>query len=89
MSQVEKILPLLDDYKAISLLTNIVSIEPSSLYLAATGILVADGALIAAVPDSSSELVALQVVFTILALTASIPFIVGAQINSIIQGNIL
>ena len=87
LSQVKKLLPLLDDYKAISLLTNIVNIEPSSLYLAATGILVADGALILAVPDSSTELVALQVVFTVLALTASAPFFIGAQINSIIQGN--
>lgn len=87
LSQVEKLLPLLDDYRAISLLTKFVNIEPLTFTLAATGILFADGILIAAVPDSSTELVALQVVLTILAITAAAPLLIGAQINSIIQGN--
>ena len=86
LSQVEKILPLLDDYRAISLLQTIVNIEPKTLTLAAVGVLVADGILIAAVPDSSNELIALQVVFTILALVASAPLFIGAQLNTIIQG---
>jgi hypothetical protein len=83
---VEKLLPLLDDYRAISLLEKVVNIEPITFTLAATAILASDVALIAAVPDSSTELIALQVVFTILALTASAPLFIGAQINSIIQG---
>ena len=86
LSQVEKILPLLDEYRAISLLQTIVSIEPKTLTLAAAGILAADGILIAAVPDSSTNLVALQVVLTILALVSSAPLFVGAQLNTIIQG---
>ncbi len=86
LSQVEKILPLLDEYRAISLLQTIVSIEPKTLTLAAAGILAADGILIATVPDSSTELVALQVVLTILALVSSAPLFVGAQLNTIIQG---
>ncbi len=82
----EKLLPLLDNYRAISLLEKFVNIEPITFTLAATAILAADGILIAAVPDSSTELIALQVVFTVLALTASAPLFISAQINSIIQG---
>ncbi len=86
LSQVEKILPLLDEYRAISLLQTIVNIEPKTLILAAAGVLAADGILIAAVPDSSTELIALQVVLSILALVSSAPLFIGAQLNTIIQG---
>jgi hypothetical protein len=86
LSQVEKILPLLDEYRAISLLETIVNIEPKILTLAAVGVLAADGVLIAAVPDSSTELIALQVVLTILALALSAPLFIGAQLNTLIQG---
>ena len=77
----------MDDYRAISLLNTIVNINAKSLALAATAILIADGVLVAAVPDSGSELIALQVVATILAFTASAPLFVGAKVNSIVQGN--
>lgn len=87
LSKIEKLLPLLDDYRAISLLTKIVNIEPITFTLAAAGILFADGVMVAAVPDSSNGLVLLQVVLTVLALTASAPLFVGAQLNSIIQGD--
>jgi hypothetical protein len=87
LSKIEKLLPLLDDYRAISLLNKIVNIEPVTFTLAAAGILLADGVMVAAVPDSSNELIALQVILTVLAVTASAPLFVGAQINSIIQGN--
>jgi hypothetical protein len=86
LSQVEKLLPLLDDYRAISLLETFVNIEPITFTLAATSILVADAIVVAAVPDSSTELIALQVLLTILALTASAPLFISAQLNSIIQG---
>ena len=86
MSQVEKLLPLLDDYRAISLLNNVVTIEPLFLSLAATTLLGADAFLVAAVPDSNVGLIALQAVFTILALTASVPLFIGAFINSYIRG---
>jgi hypothetical protein len=86
LSQVENILPLLDEYRAISLLQTIVNIEPITLTLAAAGVLAADGILIAAVPDSSTELIVLQVVLTILALVSSAPLFIGAQLNTIIQG---
>ncbi len=86
LSQVEKLLPLLDDYRAISLLTNFVNTEPITLTLSAVGLLVFDGAVIAAVPDSSTGLIAVQVATTILALTAVAPLLVAAQILTIIQG---
>jgi hypothetical protein len=63
-----------------------VNIEPITFTLAATSILVADAIVVASVPDSSTELIALQVLLTILALTASAPLFISAQINSIIQG---
>ena len=87
LSKIEKLLPLLDDYRAISLLTKVVNIAPTTFTLAALSILFADGVLVAAVPDSSNILIVLQGVLTILAVTAAAPLFVGAKLNSIIQGN--
>lgn len=63
------------------------NIAPNTLTLAATAVLFVDGVVVAAVPDSSNILIVLQSVLTILAVTAAAPLFVGAQLNSIIQGN--
>ncbi|EKX53672.1 hypothetical protein GUITHDRAFT_100650 [Guillardia theta CCMP2712] len=87
LSKAEELLPLLDDYRVISLTKKIVSVSPGTLYFYAMLALGADAAVIAGVPDNSGALIAAQVATTVAILPLVGALIVGGKINSIIQGN--
>eukprot|EP00960_Hanusia_phi_P049970 759911-Hanusia_phi.AAC.8 len=87
LSKAEELLPLLDDYRVISLTKKIVSVSPGTFYFYAVFALGADAALVAGVPDNSGALIAAQVAATAAILPLVGALLVGGKINSIIQGN--
>merc|ERR1711966_538347 len=85
LSQVEKLLPLADDWRVISLTKTVVNTAPSTFYFAAIALALSEAGIIAAVPDDSAATIAAQVVTGLLAVTAAVPLVLTGKISGYIQ----
>ena len=86
LSAAEKFLPLLDEQKAISLATSVVSIPATTFYAGAAAVSAGEVGAIIALPNEGPFL-ALKAITALTAFPVAIGLVIGGQLNGVIQGN--
>merc|ERR1711966_407797 len=86
LSAAEKFLPLLDEQKAISLATNVVSIPAGPFYTGAAAVAAGELGALVALPNDTPFLV-IKAVTALAAFPLAIGLVIGGQVNGVIQGD--